>query len=134
MISEIDGAYLAGLLDAKGSFLIKKVRESRKLGNVATYAASLAITTTSKTLVEFLGKHQGKRIIDNGSYRTWWCYEDIESLLVAAMPHMKVRLEQAALLLEFIRHSGTPERLSGRLDELNESIKLLKKNDAREEQ
>lgn len=114
--------YLAGFMDGEGSLMITRSR-SRKSGNVQ-YRARLCVTNTDRGILEQICRGYGGTIHESGRARSNWkpgyqlVWTDglIANLLSLVGPHLRIKRQQAAVQLEFIRHKmNTPHNFDGRV-------------------
>jgi len=131
--TKLDWAYLAGMIDAEGSFSIDK---RKKKGNGA-YTSNVRISNTDNTVFPWIMSRFGgtfstsKRKEDNRDEGTWRMSEarglagrkQREIKLLAILPYLIVKRERAILLLEWIRnnHSMTKQQ---KLDYFEKMAKL----------
>jgi hypothetical protein len=114
-----DLAWLAGIIDGEGSlviFLRKNLSSSNR--EVITPSANLTITNTNRAIIEkcvgilveldikitlINPKLRAKRPQRRVNIRN---YSSLEKLLVAVMPFLVGKTEQAALMLDFVRRAS----------------------------
>jgi hypothetical protein len=127
--------YLAGLIDGEGCFSIsKQVNNYNNKGrnDYIQYGFRLSVTNTSLKLMKYLIEHFG------GVYYTkrsnsdnWWktSYEwrpkgrgNSERILLATLPYMVVKQEQAKLALLYVR---LPEQDPDSREKLFNQMRLL---------
>jgi hypothetical protein len=122
MIKETDAAYLAALFDVKASFALMhnpKPQGKNRRKNREAFAAHLTITTKRLEVVDRLAAF-GSRVLENsGSFRVYWNYEEMRDVLEAVIPFMRIKKQQAELLLQFLQGRGIPEHQSLMIKELN---------------
>lgn len=111
--------YLAGIIDGEGCLIIS--RSDR--GNYMNYYGRIHVKNTNKKLISWLVQKFGGNIHTNvpadllkHSVAYSWYFSgdanDKERLLLAIMPYLIVKKEQAKNLIEFFRMSGekNPEK------------------------
>jgi hypothetical protein len=101
---------------------LNEKRDRRKRGDIGQYVAHLIVTTTSEELVQFLLVFGARHVVNNGSHRCYWNYEDMLGILESVKPYIKVRNQEVSLMIEFLKHTGIPGYQSQRLHELNKGI------------
>lgn len=101
-------SYLAGIIDGEGCLTIGAGNK----GNVINYNSVVMVTSTSEKLVKWLqhnfggNYYQSGRDVPNCKPAFIWRFlrkADIEKLLLAILPYLIIKREQAILLLEFVR-------------------------------
>ena len=102
-------AYLAGLFDGEGSVNIFK--SSGQNGSITPrYFVEISIGNTHKGVLQWVLENFGGRLTHNGvqytpnSHKTWrWraSTQEASSILVALLPYLIVKKEQALLAIEF---------------------------------
>jgi hypothetical protein len=118
-LTSIDAAYLAGLLDGEGSFMIGSVKQRmRDDGRIRfKFRGQVTIWMTHKPTVEFVSKIFGSRIIEiarhdrlNASknykniFRATLCANRaLEEFLQQILPYLKTKSEQCKLILELLQ-------------------------------
>jgi len=124
-------AYLAGIIDGEGCLTIGAGRK----GKVTNYNSIIMIASTNEKLIQWLQTNFGGNYYKAGRVSEKWkqAYiwrflkkKDIEQLLLAVLPYLIIKREQAILLLEFVRlprYQETPEKR----EELYQKIKVLNK-------
>jgi hypothetical protein len=101
--------YLAGIIDGEGCITVGRgIREN----GVINYNSIVMVTNTNKAVIEWLheqfgGMYYGSKpnnLVSKPSYR-WRLLKkkDIELLLLAIIPYLIIKKEQAKVLLEFVR-------------------------------
>ncbi|SRR6266566_5746980 len=102
-------AYLAGLFDGEGSVNIFK-QPKRKDMTVPAYFIEISIGNTHKGVLQWVLEKFGGRLSHNAeqytkrNHRTWrWraSSNDAYEVLVAMLPYLTVKKEQAKLAIEF---------------------------------
>jgi len=112
MLSETDKAYFAGILDGEGWFSLHRVIR-HKPSNSPSYSASIGVSNTSKSLIDWIREKLGGtirvRLPKDGDLGKKIRYEWRAQISIARMiipdvlPFLKIKKEQAevmALLLE----------------------------------
>ena len=104
--------YVAGILDGEGSIIITNSKLHTRTGNPYNgYLVRVTIANTSEPLMKHLVFHFGgvyrpkKQRVNKICYQ-WECTggnEKKEKFLLAVLPYMLIKREQALLALEFIR-------------------------------
>ena len=124
-------SYLAGIIDGEGCLTIGAGRK----GNIINYNSVIMIANTDERLIKWLQQNFGgnyykaSRIDPRWKQAYIWRFlkkKDIETLLLAVLPYLIVKREQAITLLEFARlprYQETPEKRA----ELHAKIKQLNK-------
>jgi|WetSurMetagenome_2_1015567.scaffolds.fasta_scaffold609303_2 hypothetical protein len=124
-------SYLAGIIDGEGCLTIGAGRK----GNVTNYNSIIMVASTSEKLIKWLQTNFGgnyyksSRVSDKWKQAYIWRFlkkNEIEKLLLAILPYLIIKREQAILLLEFVRlprYQETPEKR----EELFQKMKLLNK-------
>jgi hypothetical protein len=101
-------SYLAGIIDGEGCLTIGAGNK----GNVTNYNSIIMVTSTSEKLVKWLqhnfggNYYQSGREVPNCKPAFIWRFlkkAEIEKLLLAILPYLIIKREQAILLLEFVR-------------------------------
>ena len=122
-------AYLAGIIDGEGCLTIGAGRK----GNITNYNSIIMIASTDERLIKWLQNNFGgnyytsKRTSPKWKQAYIWRFlkkKDIEVLLLAILPYLIIKREQAITLLEFVRlprYQETPEKRA----ELHAKIKKL---------
>lgn len=122
-------SYLAGIIDGEGCLTIGAGNK----GTVTNYNSVVMVTSTSEKLVKWLlhnfgGNYYKAEAVKNCKAAFRWRFlkkADIERLLLAILPYLIIKREQAILLLEFVRleRVDNPEKRG----ELYEKMKVLNK-------
>ncbi len=102
--------YLAGFIDAEGSLMIAKCKGTGSLN--PQYRARITLSNTCRTVLEDVQRAFGGILVDDPrsksiwkrSYQLVWIGGMVEQLLLAVMSHLRVKREQAAVLMDFVRH------------------------------
>lgn len=124
--SKTDMAYAAAMLDGEGTFSISRirlVRNGKVVPNQYQYQLRVTISNCSlvlmKWLVDKLGgtyytqvNHASKKAVANGQKYFTPCYrwnllggyKSIELFLLAVLPYLVIKVEQAKVALEFTRN------------------------------
>jgi hypothetical protein len=121
-------SYLAGIIDGEGCLTIGAGRK----GKVTNYNSIIMVTSTSEQLVKWLQHNFGGnyyksgRIVPRSKPAFIWRFlkhKEIELLLLAILPYLIIKREQAIILLEFVRlpRKDVPEKRN----ELFQKMKLL---------
>ena len=109
IITDVEAAYIAGILDGEGCIAIHK-KAVRKQHHNPTFLVHMDITNTSRDLLGWVRLTTGLgKILDKPRTKGWKaCYklffiaDEIKPLLERVLPYMLVRRKQAELVLEFI--------------------------------
>lgn len=124
-------SYLAGIIDGEGCLTIGAGRK----GNVINYNSVIMIASTSEKLIKWLQQNFGgnyyksSRVNEKWKQAYIWRYlkkKDIEKLLLAVLPYLIIKREQAITLLEFVRLPRHMENTEKR-QELHERMRELNK-------
>lgn len=111
--------YLAGLMDAEGCVMIAKCKGSAN----PQYRARIAISNTYKPILEAVQRHYGGIIADEPArkpgwkhaYQLVWTNGMVQTLLSSITPHLRLKREQAAIVIDLVRHMNeTPRVRAGR--------------------
>jgi len=103
-------AYLAGIIDGEGCITIG----AGKRETCTNYNAIICVQNTSKNLIDWIQSKIGgqvylsKKETDKNKAAWMWRFtkkKDIELLLLAILPYLVVKREQAKILLNFVRLS-----------------------------
>lgn len=123
-----DWAYFAGLLDGEGTFtVIVQQRENRKVawhrgtrrtGNGVQLSPTVTFGMKSQPMTEWAKETFGGLSFSwNARGMYGWRLQRfgaLQELLVQLLPHLRLKKEQARLLLEFIEHRIDSEMDEGR--------------------
>lgn len=103
--------YLAGIIDGEGCITISR---GFKDNNVINYNSIVMVTNTNEQVIKWLQgnfgggfyKSKPNNFVSKPSFR-WRLLKkhDIEMLLLATIPYLIIKKEQAKILLEFVRLS-----------------------------
>lgn len=111
-------SYLAGIIDGEGCLTIG----AGKKGNVTNYNPVIVVTSTNEKLIKWLlhnfggNYYKAGRIVPNCKQAYIWRFlkkAEIERLLLAILPYLIIKRDQAISLLEFVRlprYQETPEK------------------------
>lgn len=139
--TEADLAYFAGILDGEGCLTLSSVR--RNDSGSPSMAAHVSVLHTDARLIRWLHTTFGGTVHLHKKHRAhhkqpivWTlCGAGIEELLTACMPYLRLKQDQAALMLEFratvIPNTGGADRprLStetlARRDEMSARMSIL---------
>lgn len=111
-------SYLAGIIDGEGCLTIG----AGKKGNVTNYNSIIMVANTNEKLIKWLQHNFGGnyyksgRDVPNQKPAYIWRFlkkAEIEKLLLAILPYLIIKREQAIALLEFVRlprYQETPEK------------------------
>lgn len=122
--------YLAGIIDGEGSLIVS--RSNR--GSYMNYYGRIHVKNTDYRLIKWLLDHFGGNVhhhppadlVKHKIAYSWYFSGDAhdkETLLLAVMPYLIVKKEQAKILVEFFRMSG--EVNPPRREELYQQITKL---------
>jgi hypothetical protein len=101
-------AYLAGIIDGEGCITIG----AGKKETCINYNAILCVQNTSRKLIDWIQSHFGgqiylsKKETDKTKAAWMWRFtkkKDIELILLAILPYLVVKKEQAKILLNYVR-------------------------------
>ncbi len=113
MTSEVDVAYVAGLIDGDGCIRFQSRKRGRK-----RRPPEIVVSNSCKVVVEWLQKRFGGRIyVDNRRGRrvsySWRLYrkEEVRRLLRMVLPFLKVRRRQAELVLYYLENDLPVEEM-----------------------
>jgi len=131
--------YLAGILDGEGHITITRgTIKGRKVdgSDCVNYVCTVGVRNTDKRLMTWLQQRFGGNIYPNKpsknrpNWKTsfnWQLFgnKNLELLLLAVLPYLQLKKEQANIALEFLRLRG--ERFPEKRQELCERIHQLNK-------
>ena len=112
MPRKVDYIYLAGILDGEGCVTVGAGRRETCIN----YNPIVVVQNTSKQLIDWLHKTFGGQVYlskkETSKTKTAWAWRitkkrSIETLLLAVLPYILVKREQAKLLLTFVRLERT---------------------------
>jgi hypothetical protein len=101
-------SYLAGIVDGEGCLTIG----AGKKGTCTNYNSIMLVQNTSKQLIDWLQTNFGGKVYlskkETEKTKAAWMWrilkkKDIEILLLAILPYLVVKREQAKILLNFVR-------------------------------
>ena len=101
-------SYLAGIIDGEGCITIGAGQRE----TCVNYNALLLVQNTSKKLIDWLQHNFGGHVYlskkETSKTKTAWMWrftkkKDIELILLAILPYLVVKREQAKILLNFVR-------------------------------
>ena len=115
-IKDADAAYLAAVLDIKASFVLNRSKNGKFGGS---FKAHLVVTTKDVEIVDYLNSFGSETLENSGSFRVYWNYREMRSILLAASPFMRVQRQQAEAMLQFLSRDGIPDWQSERIKQLN---------------
>jgi len=112
----VSARYVAGFIDAEGSLMITRTRVADC--RTPQYHPRVAATNTQRNVLEAIQLRFGGIIANQPprnaawkrGYQLVWTDGMIESLLRRVEPHLRVKLRQARILNEFIRHRQTTKQ------------------------
>ncbi len=125
-------AYLAGIIDGEGCLSIGAGR--RQKWGVINYNSIVSVANTDIRLIKWLHRNFGGRFFDgkqqrpnNKKHYIWRLLKrkDIEVLLLAVLPYLIVKREQAIVLLDLVRLPSTEN--PAKRQELWEKMAVLNK-------
>jgi hypothetical protein len=123
-------SYLAGIIDGEGCLTIGAGRK----GTVTNYNSVIMVVNTSEKLIKWLvhnfggNYYKSGRSVPNSKPAFIWRFlkhKDIELLLLAILPYLIIKREQALTLLEFVRLPRTAEPIVRQ--ELHTKMSILNK-------
>ena len=102
--------YLAGLVDAEGALMIAKWRGLASWN--PQYRARISISNTCRSVLEEVQRSYGGILTDQprrkaawkDAYQLVWVGEMLKRLLSVLVPHLRLKREQAGVMLNFVRH------------------------------
>lgn len=113
---KIKWSYLAGIVDGEGSLTLSAYHRSDEEQDRLRYTAVLSITNTNLDLMKWLIRNFGGVYYckDNSGNPKWklsysWRPKgrrNTENLILALLPYLVIKIEQAKLFLEWIRLDG----------------------------
>lgn len=113
--------YLAGIIDGEGCITIGAGRRN----DCINYNAIILVQNTSKELIDWLQKYFGgyvylsKKETDKNKAAWMWRItkqKEVELILLAVLPYLVIKREQAKILLSFVRlPSGKNPEVRGKL-------------------
>lgn len=124
-------SYLAGIIDGEGCLTIGAGRK----GNVTNYNSVIVVASTNEKLIQWLQHNFGGnyykagREVPNCKPAFIWRFlkkAEIEKLLLAILPYLIIKREQAIALLEFVRLPRYLENPDAR-EAIYQRLKLLNK-------
>lgn len=111
--SELQFAYLAGIIDGEGCVMITRCKIRGR--DEPWYGLTLSITQKNKNDIEILKKIFGGRIGSKGKSKAWsltWTSVAASVMLVGILPYVRWKTEQVQLALRFFHdvstYSGKP--------------------------
>ena len=129
-----DWAYLAGMLDGEGTLTL--VRRGKKRGG---YMVKVSIYGTDERLMTYLTETFGGSVARFDKRNPWkpmltWSAVNIRELLIGAMPYLRLKKEQAVLLIRYIdtaipaangRKRGVPEGMIAIREDIRSALTAL---------
>jgi hypothetical protein len=112
MPSKVDYIYLSGILDGEGCITVG----AGKKETCINYNPIVCVQNTSKELIDWLQKTFGGQVYlskkETSKTKAAWMWritkkKSIELLLLAVLPYIRIKREQAKLLLDFSRLERT---------------------------
>jgi hypothetical protein len=114
MPRKVDCIYLSGILDGEGTLVVSAGRRT-KVPSI-NYNPLIAVQNTSKKLIEWLQATFGGQIYlskkETSKTKEAWMWRitkksHIEKVLLATLPYLIIKREQALLLTKFVRLERT---------------------------
>jgi hypothetical protein len=112
-IMEVDKAWIAGFIDGEGCITI--ARQIRKNRPSPSYRSYITVSNTNRDSLEYLRGHYGGVLYERHEYRKdkrgknwadaydWYCpLRSATRLLTDILPYLRVKRQQAMLVLEFL--------------------------------
>lgn len=134
MLTEIDLAYIAGLVDGEGCISLEPPKKLRQ-GKFQSGRARIIVSMTTPDVLRWLKENCGgtfyerkKRAVNQQPIFTW-CLSGatVGHLLADLLPHMRVKHEQAKNAIEFLAVMKPPQwRLTD--DYRERLIELVERN------
>jgi hypothetical protein len=119
MSSQSNAAYLAGFMDGEGSFSIVKTYQIKKRVDGSKvkgirYHLHVKITNTNKQVLDWIVEHFGGQLSNKKQVCDWKPKWDLtitgngkmESFILAILPYLIVKKQQAQVALDFARLHG----------------------------
>ena len=108
--------YLAGFIDAEGSLMITKSKDSAN--GRSQYRARISVANTNRAVLEEIRRmHGGILVWQPRSQSRWshayqlvWSDGMVGGVLAAVRPYLQIKREQAEVLANFIRHRHLTRR------------------------
>jgi len=112
-ISETDWAYIAGVIDSDGYVGLTRSKENRRTKNTYNYRPTITVTQAEPQAVVFIkniglgtfgiNRQQNKK---HRSLFRWgvYSYMDVRFLIENILPYLRIKREQARILLEYCEH------------------------------
>ena len=113
MLRKVDCIYLSGILDGEGCLTVGAGKRST---SVINYNPIIAVQNTSKKLIDWLQTTFGGQVYlskkETKKTQAAWTWRitkksHIEQVLLATLPYLIVKREQALLLTKFVRMQRT---------------------------
>jgi hypothetical protein len=117
-MSKLTAAYLAGFVDGEGYISLKRDFHNYRGEKVIYFTAVLKVANTNKEIIEWCKASFGgwiyKRIWKNGeNHKDAYCWQltgsNLEPFLKKILPYLKIKKEQAKLVLEKIKNQKLNE-------------------------
>jgi hypothetical protein len=112
VISDIEAAYIAGLLDGEGTICFSHHLARPKL-NREFWQPKVTIANTNRAVIEWLAAKMGGSIAQHHQKAHWrrcyvWNAKDIRGILRTVQPFLRIKARQAEIVLAFLdtRHFG----------------------------
>ena len=102
--------YLAGFIDAEGSLMIAKWKGTGSWN--PQYRARISLSNTYRAVLEDVQRAFGGILVDDPrsevrwkhAYQLVWTGRTVGQLLSSLMPHLRLKQEQAEVMMDFISH------------------------------
>jgi hypothetical protein len=120
MNEQSKAAYVAGFMDGEGSFSIVKTYEIKKRKDGTKnkrilYHIKVTIANTNKKVLDWISSNFGGTVYEKKSHNSKWKtrydwfitkHSDREKFILAVLPYLQIKREQALVALEFERLNG----------------------------
>lgn len=108
--------YLAGFIDAEGALMIAKWKGRRSWN--PQYRARISLSNTHRVALEevqrayggILAHQPGREAAWKDAYQLVWTGGMVEQLLTVMAPILRLKREQAAVMMDFIRHQKNTQQ------------------------
>jgi len=127
--------YLAGMIDGEGCIALYRKKDKKALRGF-TYCPYLKIASKDKWFLEELGQVYGGRVGKGGRgftgtqiWQLWFTASEIRELLPKVLPHLILKKQEAALLLdalEITKWHRSSDYDDSTLDGVVSALKILK--------
>ena len=148
MVSDVDTAWLAGIVDGEGCFSVKRPirrKSGKRVGSVTSYQLWMVICNTSKPMVDRVAQvfaalgvhHQPVRRVWKGKRATRWQYwihvarkRDMLRLTRALLPYLTAKKAEAEVVDWYLSRSCRVPVYKTHSDEaaVLDSMSVIKRN------